>query len=302
MQALDNINLTIGAGEWVFFVGPTGAGKSTLLKLIYGGAQPAGGHIIVDGRDITTLPPHQIPWLRRKLGVVFQDFQLLEEKSVWENVAFALQVTGTPRHKLATAVARALDTVGLTHRALARPRELSGGEQQRAAIARAIVNEPLILLADEPTGNLDPQTGSEIAEVLNKVNERGTTVVMATHDRALVDTLRRRVVRFADGHLVADEEHGSYSPDAVESELSSRSGDDLMNALMNAPDSPVVMPSGVPPAPRQAAETEPNFDAARPWVSRAGAPNAHPGLKNKAPLGTAENPLIVGIENEELRN
>ncbi len=303
VQALDNINLTIGAGEWVFFVGPTGAGKSTLLKLIYGGAQPSGGHIIVDGRDITKLPPHQIPWLRRKLGVVFQDFQLLEEKSVWENVAFALQVTGTPQHKLSTAVARALDTVGLTHRALARPRELSGGEQQRAAIARAIVNEPLILLADEPTGNLDPQTGSEIAEVLNKVNERGTTVVMATHDRALVDTLRRRVVRFAAGQVVADEEHGGYAPDEVISELSSRIGGDLMDALMKAPQPQVEIRAEeqsltVP----QSVEIEPKFDAARPWASRATGPNAHPGLKNKAPLGSAENPLIVGVENEELRN
>jgi cell division transport system ATP-binding protein len=309
VQALENINLRIDSGEWIFFVGPTGAGKSTLLKLIYGGAQPAGGQIIVDGRDITHLPQQQIPWLRRKLGVVFQDFQLLEQKSVWENVAFALQVTGTPQHKLATAVARALDTVGLNHRALARPRELSGGEQQRAAIARAIVNEPLILLADEPTGNLDPQTGSEIAEVLQRVNERGTTVVMATHDRALVDALRRRVVRFAAGRLVADEEHGGYLPAGVavgaQTELSSRSGNDLVDALLNVPQ-PQTEARGADNAPetpepdsQSSPPAESGYDTARPWTTRTTGPTVHPGLKNKAPIGSAENPLVVGIDNEE---
>ncbi len=233
VQAVGGVTLNIKAGEWVFFVGATGAGKSTLLKLVYAGAQATKGKIIVDGRDVTNLPQHQIPWLRRKLGVVFQDFQLLEQKTVWENVAFALQVTGTPRHKMSSAVAQALDTVGLSHRAGSRPRELSGGEQQRAAIARAIVNEPLILLADEPTGNLDPATGHEIAEVLMRVHERGTTVIMATHDRALVDAMRRRVVRFANGKLVSDDEKGVYQIEVEPTGLASQKGEALMRALLD---------------------------------------------------------------------
>lgn len=213
INALDGVNLFIGPGEWVFFVGPSGAGKSTLLKLVYAGAHAARGRVIVDGQDVTSLAQREIPLLRRKIGVVFQDFQLLTQKTVWENVAFALQVIGAPQSKLVRDVPRALDTVGLTHKAGARPHELSGGEQQRVAIARAIVNDPKILVADEPTGNLDPQTASDIATVLRKINERGTTILMATHDRTLVDLMRQRVVRIADGHVVSDEKQGVYHPE-----------------------------------------------------------------------------------------
>ena len=340
VQAVAGVTLQIKPGEWVFFVGATGAGKSTLLKLVYAGAEATKGKVIVDGRDVTNLPQQQIPWLRRKLGVVFQDFQLLEQKTVWENVAFALQVTGTPRHRLSSAVAQALDTVGLSHRASSRPRELSGGEQQRAAIARAIVNEPLILLADEPTGNLDPATGHEIAEVLQRVHERGTTVVMATHDRALVDAMRRRVVRFANGKLVSDDLEGVYQIEEEPSGLSAQKGDALMRALM---DKEVVQPkenqeppqvreepAPVPSASQTKSETpkevtviqasesrvresrvgesqsateppaEPVVAApvdTRPWIGRNEVRSA---LKNSAPLGTPENPLVVGVENEEL--
>jgi cell division transport system ATP-binding protein len=315
VQAVDGVTLKIGAGEWVFFVGATGAGKSTLLKLVYAGAQATRGRVIVDGRDVTNLPPHQIPWLRRKLGVVFQDFQLLEQKTVWENVAFALQVTGTPRHKLSSAVAQALDTVGLSHRAQARPRELSGGEQQRAAIARAIVNEPLILLADEPTGNLDPQTGGEIAEVLMRVHERGTTVVMATHDHALVDAMRRRVVRFAQGKLASDELEGGYHPADEPQGWAAQKGDNLVRAILDNEDERDRRSEEVQRAEAQRHEEAarevsgapsetpeivrgPALDAQRPWEARG---NAHPALKNSAPIGTPENPLVVGVEGDDLK-
>ena len=348
VQAVAGVTLQIKPGEWVFFVGATGAGKSTLLKLVYAGAQATAGKVIVDGRDVTNLPQQQIPWLRRKLGVVFQDFQLLEQKTVWENVAFTLQVTGTPRHKLASAVAQALDTVGLSHRASSRPRELSGGEQQRAAIARAIVNEPLILLADEPTGNLDPATGQEIAEVLQRVHERGTTVVMATHDRALVDAMRRRVVRFANGKLVSDELEGAYQIEEEPRGLSAQKGDTLMRSLLDKEDrdqqsdrrseekvqsQSVEMPLSEEPPKQPVHEakigelTKPTNDnesndlSASPTQSEApkvnepaepivsppvdtrhwiGRSEVRSSMKNAAPLGTAENPLVVGVENEEL--
>ncbi len=329
VQAVGGVTLNIEAGEWVFFVGATGAGKSTLLKLVYAGAQATKGKVIVDGRDATNLPQQQIPWLRRKLGVVFQDFQLLEQKTVWENIAFALQVTGTPHKKLNNAVAQALDTVGLSHRASSRPRELSGGEQQRAAIARAIVNEPLILLADEPTGNLDPATGQEIAQVLMRVHERGTTVVMATHDRALVDAMRRRVVRFANGKLVSDEQEGAYQIDDEPTGLAAQKGEALMRALLDQDSQQqrekreqvletVIQERNAEPKievvtnapPEQSAEVakspaeitikvpeNPPVVDTRPWIGRS---EVHSALKNSAPLGTAENPLVIGLDNEEL--
>ena len=213
INALEGIDLSIEAGEWVFLVGPSGAGKSTLLKLIYCGAQATRGSIIIDGRDTTNLAARDIPLLRRRIGVIFQDFQLLPQKTVWENVAFALQVIGAPQKRLVRDVPQALETVGLHQKAKSLPHQLSGGEQQRVAIARAIVNQPAILLADEPTGNLDPQTGQDIIEVLQRVHETGTTVVMSTHDRAVVDRLRRRVVRLADGRVVSDEPNGVYHPE-----------------------------------------------------------------------------------------
>jgi cell division transport system ATP-binding protein len=237
INALEGIDVSIEAGEWVFLVGPSGAGKSTLLKLIYCGAQATRGTIIIDGRDITNLTARDIPLLRRRIGVIFQDFQLLPQKTVWENVAFALQVIGAPQKRLVRDVPQALETVGLHQKANSLPHQLSGGEQQRVAIARAIVNNPAILLADEPTGNLDPQTGQDIIQVLQRVNETGTTVVMSTHDRAVVDSLRRRVVRLADGRVVSDEPNGVYHPeDGVLHQPASRPQSTLSLNPEDAPD------------------------------------------------------------------
>ena len=214
VASLDGLTLEIARGQWAFIVGPSGAGKSSLLRLIYAGTRAIGGAVEVDGEDITRVKNRDVPALRRKIGIVFQDFGLLSDKTAWENVAFALRVLGVPRRALETYVPRALETVGLAGRADAYPHELSGGEQQRVAIARAIVNDPPILLADEPTGNLDPQTAREVGELLSKINrERGTTIVMATHDRGLVDRMARRVVRLRDGRVVSDATPGTYGRD-----------------------------------------------------------------------------------------
>ena len=209
-HALRSVSLKFASGEWAFLVGPSGAGKSTLLKLVYAGVPVSQGRIFVEGQDITQIKPREIPKLRRTIGVIFQDFQLLPQKTVWENVAFALQVIGTPQKALVREVPLALDIVGLAMKQDKRPHELSGGEAQRVAIARAIVNRPRLLLADEPTGNLDPDTAWDIAQVLKAVNESGTTVLMATHDRTLVDALGKRVVRLKDGRVVSDESRGRY--------------------------------------------------------------------------------------------
>jgi cell division transport system ATP-binding protein len=211
VRSLDGLNLHIARGDWVFLVGPSGAGKSSLLKLIFAGTRSQSGSIIVDGQEISALSAREIPALRRKIGIVFQDFQLLNEKTAWENVAFTLRVIGAPQSVIVREVPRALETVGLTHRAEAFPHELSGGEQQRIAIARAIVNDPKILLCDEPTGNLDPQTAREVGELLTRINrERGTTIVMATHDGSFVNDLKRRVVRLKAGRVVSDQNPGTY--------------------------------------------------------------------------------------------
>ncbi len=212
IRSLDGLTLQIKRGDWVFLVGPSGAGKSSLMKLIFADLRAQSGQVIVDGDDISRLSDAQIPALRRKIGIVFQDYQLLSQKTAWENVAFALRVIGTPQAQILREVPRALETVGLTHRAEAFPHQLSGGEQQRIAIARAIVNDPVILLADEPTGNLDPQTAREVGQLLTKINrERGTTIVMATHDGAFVDALKRRVVRLKDGRVISDHNPGQYA-------------------------------------------------------------------------------------------
>ena len=208
--AVDDIDLHVARGEWVFFVGPSGAGKSTLLKLVYHGAVAHRGRVWVDGEDITQISTRDVPFLRRKIGVVFQDFQLLPQKTVWENVAFAQQVIGVRQKQLVRDVPRAIETVGLSHKGDAFPHQLSGGEQQRVAIARAIVNNPSILVADEPTGNLDPQTARDIGDVLSRINANGTTILMATHDRSLVNEMGKRVVRICDGRVISDESAGVY--------------------------------------------------------------------------------------------
>ena len=211
VRALDNVSLDIGKGEFVFLVGHSGTGKSSLLRMLYRETVPTGGEITVDGIRVDRLRRSRIPALRRHLGVVFQDFKLLSDKTVWENVAFAMQVTGAHTRDIMRQVPRALDLVGLSHKSRMFPGELSGGEQQRTAIARALVNNPKLLLCDEPTGNLDPSNTTEIMELLLRINLKGTTVVVATHNQAVVDRMRRRVVRLEDGKVVTDEERGYYS-------------------------------------------------------------------------------------------
>jgi cell division transport system ATP-binding protein len=209
-RALDSVSLEIGKGEFVFLVGHSGTGKTSLLRLLYREIAATSGEITVDGIRVDRLRRTRVPALRRHLGVVFQDFKLLLDKTVWENVAFAMQVTGAHTKDILRQVPRALDLVGLAHKSRMYPGELSGGEQQRTAIARALVNNPKLLLCDEPTGNLDPSNSTEIMELLLRINIKGTTVVVATHNQAVVDRMRRRVVRLEDGRVVTDEERGYY--------------------------------------------------------------------------------------------
>jgi cell division transport system ATP-binding protein len=209
-QALIDVDLLIPEGDFLFLVGPSGAGKSTLIKLLVRDEQPSEGGVEVAGHDLARMKKKEVPLLRRKIGIVFQDFRLLPRKTVRENVAFALEVTGTPRRLMEPAVERALALVGLTEQAEQRPDQLSGGEQQRTAIARAMVHDPRLIIADEPTGNLDPLISWEIIQLLLRINEMGTTVMMATHDAEVVTALRRRVVALEDGRVVRDEVGGYH--------------------------------------------------------------------------------------------
>ncbi len=209
-NALDSITLKLYKGEFLSLVGPSGAGKSTLIKCLTLQERPDEGRIIVAGRDITLLKRRELPYYRRKVGVVFQDYRLLATKTVYENIAFALEVAGLPTRDIKERVDVILDTVGMLPKSGNFPNELSGGEQQRVAIARALVHDPKILIADEPTGNLDPVNTWEIIELLYKINQSGTMVILATHDREIVDALKRRVITLRDGQLVADQERGTY--------------------------------------------------------------------------------------------
>jgi len=209
-RALDDISLEIAKGSFVFLVGHSGTGKSSLMRLLYREQLPTRGEVVVDGTRVDQLKRSKIPQLRRNVGVVFQDFKLLTDKTVWENVAFALQVTGARTKDVMRQVPRVLELVGLAHKSRMFPSELSGGEQQRTAIARALVNNPKIMLCDEPTGNLDPHNANEVMDLLHKINLKGTTVVIATHNAHVVDRMRRRVIRLGDGRIVADEERGYY--------------------------------------------------------------------------------------------
>lgn len=216
VRALDNINIEIERGEFIFLIGPSGAGKSTFLKLIFREELPTEGHVIIDGRNIERLKQNKVPYLRRNIGVVFQNFKLLKNKNVYENVAFALRVTGVSEGVISRQTKSVLELVGLLHKARMYPDQLSGGEQQRVCIARALVNDPAILLTDEPTGNLDPTISNEIMKMLKEINLRGTTVIMATHSKAIVDRMRERVVVLKDGRLIKDNERGLYSYEADE--------------------------------------------------------------------------------------
>jgi cell division transport system ATP-binding protein len=209
-EALIGVDLLIPEGDFIFLVGPSGAGKSTLIKLLVRDEKASEGIVEVAGHDLSSIKKKEVPLLRRKIGIVFQDFRLLPRKTVYENVAFALEVTGTPRTLTEPSVERALALVGLTEQAQQRPDQLSGGEMQRTAIARAMVHDPRLIIADEPTGNLDPLISWEIIQLLLRINEMGTTVMMATHDAEVVTALRRRVVALEDGRVVRDEVGGYH--------------------------------------------------------------------------------------------
>ncbi|MBP1705959.1 MAG: cell division ATP-binding protein FtsE [Chloroflexi bacterium] len=211
--ALRDVDLALGEGEFVFLVGPSGAGKSTLLRLLIRDELPTSGQVLIDGQDVARVSGRGVPRLRRRIGVVFQDFKLLPNRTVRENVAFALEVTGTPRRLIGPAVERALSVVGLNAQARQLPSTLSGGEQQRTAIARALVHEPRLIMADEPTGNLDPLISWEIIQLLLRINELGVTVLMATHNADVVTALRRRVVALEEGRIVRDEVGGYHRED-----------------------------------------------------------------------------------------
>lgn len=208
--ALSNIRLNIKKGDFVFLVGASGAGKSTLMKLILKEEDPTEGKIMLNEMDITKVKNRRIPYIRREVGVVFQDFRLLPNKTVYENVAFAMEIIGAPPKEIRRRVPMVLSMVDLSRKATSFPDQLSGGEKQRVSIARAIVNNPPVLIADEPTGNLDPETATEIMRILTDINGRGTTVLMATHAREIVNSMRKRVVELERGQIVRDEEKGGY--------------------------------------------------------------------------------------------
>lgn len=206
--AVDNANFTIEKGEFAFLIGNSGCGKSTIIKMMLKEEEPSAGNIFINGRDITKIKPSKVPYLRRSMGIVFQDFRLLPDKTVYENVAFAMYVVRASQKHIKRQVPMVLSLVGLSQKAKMYPNELSGGEQQRVALARAIVNNPSMLIADEPTGNLDPNTAWDIMELLNDINLRGTTVVVATHAKDIVDKMNRRVIRIEHGNIVRDEKGG----------------------------------------------------------------------------------------------
>ena len=208
--ALDTVSVEIDKGEFVFLIGPSGSGKSTVLRLLLREEKPTTGLVYVDGRNLSRLPGRKVPELRRKIGCVFQDFRLLPKKTVYDNVAFALEVINKSQRAIKRTVPEVLDLVGLDGKAYRHPHELSGGEQQRVAIARAFVNRPLVLLADEPTGNLDPDTSQGIMRLLERINRTGTTVLMATHDAGIVDQMRKRVIELDGGRVIRDQAQGVY--------------------------------------------------------------------------------------------
>lgn len=211
VKALSDINFHIRKGEFVFIVGPSGAGKSTLIKLIFREELPSSGQVIVAGRNVARLRRKDLPFFRRKIGVVFQDFRLLPDKTVFENVSFAMEVVEASKSEIRRRVPEVLELVGLRGKEKSMPSELSGGEQQRVSLARAIVNNPEIVVADEPTGNLDPETSWDIVKLLQEINLRGTTVVVATHESSIVNMLRKRVIAIEKGRIVRDQQKGVYN-------------------------------------------------------------------------------------------
>lgn len=209
-KALDNVSFFIDRGEFVFVVGPSGAGKSTLIKLLMHEETATSGDVIINNVNVGALRQKEIPYLRRSMGVVFQDFRLLPKKTVYENVSFAMEIVGASKREMRRQVPNVLSMVGLSHKAKMLPSQLSGGEQQRVVLARALANNPALLIADEPTGNLNPKTAMEIVELLDDINKRGTTVIMATHAKDIVDSMKKRVIAIEDGVIARDEARGEY--------------------------------------------------------------------------------------------
>ncbi|MCG9969284.1 cell division ATP-binding protein FtsE [Pelotomaculum terephthalicicum JT] len=214
IKALTDVTLQIHKGEFVFLVGPSGAGKSTLTKLIYREELPNRGQVIFNGKNVVRMRQREIPYLRRKIGMVFQDFRLLPQKTVFENIAFAMEVVGASGREIKKMVPNVLNMVGLANKAGVFPDHLSGGEQQRVSVARAIVNNPVLIIADEPTGNLDPDTSRELMKLFSDINRRGTTIIMSTHAWDIVDTMKKRVVELDGGRIVRDEKEGTYRYEA----------------------------------------------------------------------------------------
>ena len=210
VKALTNVNINIDKGEFVFLVGPSGAGKSTFIKMLLKEVEPSTGNIVMGNEDLSKIKRRQIPYHRRKIGMVFQDFRLIPTLNVYENVAFAMRVVGASPKEIRKRVPMVLSLVGLSNKYKMFPTELSGGEQQRVSIARAIVNNPKVLIADEPTGNLDPETAKEIMELIDDINKAGTTVVMATHAKEIVNSLKKRVIAIDKGEVVSDVQKGGY--------------------------------------------------------------------------------------------
>lgn len=216
IEALRGVSFRIDDGEFVFLVGPSGSGKSTVTRLLTAELAPSGGRVIVNGHNLNTIKPSKVPYLRRTLGVVFQDFRLIKKKTVWENLAFAMRVVGSSPRSIRKRIPYVLELVGLEEKAKAFPDQLSGGEQQRLAIARALVNNPQMIIADEPTGNLDPARSMEIMELLSLINELGTTMLVVTHEKDLVDKLGKRVIAIEDGRIISDEQGGYYNYEQYE--------------------------------------------------------------------------------------
>ncbi|HEX8647636.1 MAG TPA: cell division ATP-binding protein FtsE [Thermoleophilaceae bacterium] len=217
--AVDRVSLQVGRGEFAFLVGPTGCGKSTLMRMLMKELEPSRGEILIAGRKLNDIPRKKVPQLRRNIGVIFQDFKLLPNRTVYQNVAYSLQVIGEGRQAIRKKVPEILRLVGLSTKLHSYPDQLSGGEQQRVSIARAFVNHPPLLLADEPTGNLDPETSIGIMQLIYRINRTGTTVLVATHDREMVDKMRRRVVELSEGRVIRDDESGLYRPDESTAEF-----------------------------------------------------------------------------------
>ena len=283
--ALKDIDLDINKGEFVFLVGPSGSGKSTLIRLMMREEKPTNGDIWIAGKHASELPAWKIPHLRRSIGTVFQDFKLLPSKTVYENVAFAMEVTGKPRSAIDSQVPQVLKLVGLSEMAERIPRRLSGGEQQRVSVARAFVNRPLIVLADEPTGNLDPATSVGIMRILDRINRTGTTVVMATHDHAIVDAMRRRVVQLERGRIVRDESRGVYETALPEND--------------DAPDAPVVIPDVTAESDTATSKEEAataTLDVEESTVTASSAEETAPADK---PAEVEDEPIDAGSETEQ---